>query len=77
MIALSELGRNEKNYIPDANTMITSLSRSNTVERIEKILDSINQRYWRTAANEVKELEKTCGPMEVFAKAISFLEGQA
>lgn len=58
MIALSELGRNEKNYIPDVNAMVNSLGESVVAERARKILDAINQRCWRTAVTEVKELEK-------------------
>lgn len=34
MVALSELGRNEKNYIPDVNAMLNSLMQESSITSI-------------------------------------------
>ncbi|CAL5970618.1 Hypothetical_protein [Hexamita inflata] len=80
MIALSELGRNEKNYIPDVNAMINSIVfDSNVVNLLQQIIISINQEFWMTACDYLNKLDallKDALFTQVKNKCSQFLESK-
>lgn len=57
MIALSELGRNEKNYIPDVHAMLSSMMQeSEIINLLQNLNQAINQGYWVTANDFLTKL---------------------
>lgn len=57
MIALSDLGRNEKNYLPDAHAMLNSInSDSPIIQDLKNLLLSIMSDFWDAARESLHKV---------------------